>query len=1093
MSDRRRFAHIWNRLLLSGTCLVLFAGCVEDPFEPVRLQGRDSERAALVALYEATDGQGWRRRANWLSDEPLWSWAGVRVDDSARVVQLRLSNNNLRGSIPAEIRYLTALEILSVADNRLSGTIPPEIGELGALTVLDMANNRLPGTIPAELGNLSNLIHLDLSRNRLTGPMPASLGGLTSLRFLSFVQNDLTGPIPAGLGNLHELVEMHLSVNELTGPIPAELGNLVNVIDLQLGINELTGAIPAELGNMASLGELNLRYNDLTGPIPAELGNLASLGHLALTGNRLTGPIPPELGNLPNLTVMYLGGNRLTGPIPGGLGNLPLIDVMYLSNNDLTGTIPPELANLNTLRILELGGNDLTGAIPPELGGFATIHDLGLSHNNLTGPIPAELGSIGSLIHLDLSHNDLTGPIPPQLADLALLTWLDLSGNDLTAHIPAQLGQLDLLSALNLRDNGLTGPIPAELANLGRLNSLQLAGNQLTGSIPPEFGRILQAEFLNLSDNELTGPIPPTLGDLGRLLVLDLSGNDLAGQVPEELGDLADLETLSLRHNSRLSGELPGRWMNLGNLTTLVAGRTGVCAPDEPELLLWLESIPRRRVSSCREVAAYLVQTVQSRRFPVPLIAGRDALLRVFPTARRTTDAGIPNVRASFYLDGTETHTVDIPGKPTPIPTAIDEGSLLKSANAEIPGHLVQPGLEMVIEIDPEGTLDPELGVTRRIPDNGRVAIRVEAMPPLDFMLLPFLWSEDPDSAILELVEEMAANPSTHQLLASTRARLPVAELTAEAHEPVWTSSNDVGELYRETEVIRFMERGGLMIGFIRYMGMMSGAVEGGTGESSRGGRHGFAVPDAHAFTRQVGHFFNLGTAPCDQEYPDPYYPHEDGSIGAWGYDPGVGELVSPSTPDVMSRCGPVRWISDYHYTNAYSFRLVDEGVRDPSAAAPVRSLLLWGGVDAGGEPFLEPALVVDVPPALPPAGSEHQLTGRTAGGEELFSVRFGMLEVAGGDGGSSFVFALPVRGEWEDRLAGITLSGPGGTVTLDRESDRPVAIVRDPWTGRVRGILRGASAVGLGGGDEGGDRLALQGHEVMTSRGIPGAGAWRR
>lgn len=98
---------------------------------------------------------------------------------------------------------------------------------------------------------------------------------------------------------------------------------------------------------------------------------------------------------------------------------------------------------------------------------------------------------------------------------------------------------------------------------------------------------------------------------------------------------------------------------------------------------------------------------------------------------------------------------------------------------------------------------------------------------------------------------------------------------------------------------------------------------------------------------------------------------------------------------------------------------------------------------------------------------------------------------MGGSDGGSSFVFALPVRGEWEDRLASITLSGPGGTVTLDRESDRPVAIVRGPRTGRVRGIPRGASAVGLGGADGGGDRL--QGLEVMTSRGVPGPETWRR
>ncbi|MXW17565.1 MAG: hypothetical protein F4Z83_08500, partial [Gemmatimonadetes bacterium] len=1096
-------------LFFLGVCLALFAGCLEDPIEPQ--PGEDSERAALVALYEATEGPGWRFRGNWLSDEPVWRWHGVTVDDSLRVVQLRLSDNALRGSIPAELANLTALEVLSVRGNRLSGTIPPQLGDLSALTLLDLGDNRLSGTIPAELGNLTNLVHLDVAQNRLTGAIPASLGRLTALKFLNFIQNDLTGPIPAGLGNLRELTELLLAANELTGPIPAELGNLAGLAEMQLQVNHLTGPIPAELGNMTNLRGLDLGYNDLTGPIPgelgaldslrlmrltvnrltgpipAELGNLPNLSHMILSGNRLTGPIPAELGNLPNLTTMYLDGNRLIGPIPAGLGNLPLIDIMSLSRNDLTGPIPPELAKLNTLRSLDLSDNALTGMIPQELGGFPVIHDLDLSNNSLNGLIPGELGNLGTLVNLSLPYNDLTGPIPTQLANLASLARLDLSNNELTGQVPEQLGQLHLVR-LNLRDNHLAGPIPAELAQLGRLEDLHLAGNRLTGSIPSQLGRMGRLELMDLSRNELTGPIPPALRDLVRLRDLDLSSNDLAGQVPEELGDLATLATLNLRHNSRLSGEIPARWMSLGNLGTLIAGGTRVCAPDDPGLQLWLESIPRRRVSSCQEVAAYLVQAVQSRRFPVPLVAGEDALLRVFPTARRTTDAGIPSVRANFYLDGTKTHTVEIPGKPTPIPTEIDEGSLLKSANAEIPGHLVQPGLEMVIEIDPEGTLDPALGVTPRIPASGRSAIRVETMPPLDFMLLPFLWSEDPDSAILDVAEEMADSPVTHELLAPVRTRLPVADLTAEVHEPVWTSTNEVGELYRETALVRSMERGGALIGLTRYMGMMSGAVEGGTGLSSRGGRHGFVVPDANAFLQQVGHLFNLGSAPCEEEDPDPYYPYTDGSIGAWGYDPGVGKLVSAATPDLMSSCGSVRWISDYHFTNAYTYRLVDERVRGSAAAAPVRSLLVWGGVNADGAPFLEPALVVDAPPTLPPAGGTHQLTGRTAAGDELFSVRFGMAEAAGDDRGSSFVFALPVRAEWEDRLAGITLSGPGGTATLDRESNRPVAIVRDPGTGRIRGILRGASVAGLGGGYGRGDRF--QGLEVMTSRGIPGTEA---
>ena len=33
----------------------------------------------------------------------------------------------------------------------------------------------------------------------------------------------------------------------------------------------------------------------------------------------------------------------------------------------------------------------------------------------------------------------------------------------------------------------------------------------------------------------------------------------------------------------------------------------------------------------------------------------------------------------------------------------------------------------------------------------------------------------------------------------------------------------------------------------------------------------------------------------------------------------------------------------------------------------------------------------------------------------------------------------LPVQPGWAGRLAGITLSGPGGSVTLDEETDRPM------------------------------------------------------
>ncbi|MDE2753788.1 MAG: hypothetical protein OXI83_14520 [Gemmatimonadota bacterium] len=159
-------------------------------------------------------------------------------------------------------------------------------------------------------------------------------------------------------------------------------------------------------------------------------------------------------------------------------------------------------------------------------------------------------------------------------------------------------------------------------------------------------------------------------------------------------------------------------------------------------------------------------------------------------------------------------------------------------------------------------------------------------------------------------------------------------------------------------------------------------------------------------------------------------------------------------------------------------------------AAQEAESLLLWGGTDEEGEPFLNPAFVVHAPPALPDPAGEHRITGRTAGGAELFSVDFDMPEVADGDGSSSFAFVLPVQPGWAGSLANLTLSGPRGSTTLDSDTDSPMTILLDPSTGEVRGILRDmpqADAAALA-SQEGPDSL-----EVLFSRGIPDAAAWSR
>ncbi|MCE2441541.1 MAG: leucine-rich repeat domain-containing protein [Candidatus Latescibacteria bacterium] len=251
-----------------------------------------TDKDALVALYNATDGANWDTNTNWNSSAAIDTWYGVRTDAAGRVDSLNLRNNSLSGSIPAELGDLTNLKYLALNNNSLSGSIPAELGDLTNLRELYLHENNLTGPIPAELGNLTKLETLDLRDNKenrnggLTGSIPAELGDLTNLKELNLFNNSLTGSIPAELGDLTNLNRLVLNSNALTGSIPAELGDLDSLKHLDLSDNSLSGSIPAKLGDLTNLQFLYLNRNDLTGSIPTEFINLSELEYLRVSSER---------------------------------------------------------------------------------------------------------------------------------------------------------------------------------------------------------------------------------------------------------------------------------------------------------------------------------------------------------------------------------------------------------------------------------------------------------------------------------------------------------------------------------------------------------------------------------------------------------------------------------------------------------------------------------------------------------------------------------------------------------------------------------------------------------------------------------------
>ena len=287
----------------------------------------------LLAVRDTLVGGG--TAINWATSLPIEEWTGIEVHRfTGRVVELRLSDQGLSGTIPAELGSLTELTVLSLPNNGLTGMIPPQLGNLKRLQELWLSNNRLTGMIPPQLGNLKRLQELWLSNNRLTGTIPPELGNVPYLQYLSLSQNELTGTIPPELGRLRNLDWLLLGNNRLTGPIPAELAGLAKLVTLWLHDNELTGPIPAALGRLSKLRQLLLYNNQLTGSIPPELGRLTNLTALRLSDNQLTGSIPRSLPKLTNLISLFLAGNRLTGCVPASLRDVDRSDLHRLALPD---------------------------------------------------------------------------------------------------------------------------------------------------------------------------------------------------------------------------------------------------------------------------------------------------------------------------------------------------------------------------------------------------------------------------------------------------------------------------------------------------------------------------------------------------------------------------------------------------------------------------------------------------------------------------------------------------------------------------------------------------------------------------------------
>lgn len=117
---------------------------------------------ALKALYEATGGENWTN--TWDLDQPLSTWYGIELNADSRVNRISLNDNNLSGTLPAEIGDLNTLEIISVTNNKLSGKVPESLATPPLLYWINISHNEFEGKLPDFTG-LYQLTYLNVADN----------------------------------------------------------------------------------------------------------------------------------------------------------------------------------------------------------------------------------------------------------------------------------------------------------------------------------------------------------------------------------------------------------------------------------------------------------------------------------------------------------------------------------------------------------------------------------------------------------------------------------------------------------------------------------------------------------------------------------------------------------------------------------------------------------------------------------------------------------------------------------------------------------------------------------------------------------------
>lgn len=586
---------------------------------------------------------------------------------------------------------------------------------------------------------------------------------------------------------------------------------------------------------------------------------------------------------------------------------------------------------------------------------------------------------------------------------------------------------------------------------------ISAASEGVIGTVPLTIGASARPSVASVTVTINSAQLTPPQGTQAIAVLRDSAGNALVGR-----------SIAWSSSNTAVATVAPG-----GYVTSVAAGSATITAQSEGKSGSATVSVTLPPpASNLTIVAMHLQQVVQDLAGTVPIVAGREALLRVF--VRASTAGSAPAaVRVRLY-NGTallRTDTIAPPG--SSVSTSIAEGVLASSWNLLLPAPLVQPGLRVLADVDPANVVAEGNEGDNSFPASGSPQLAdVRVVAPFAGRLVP----------ILQRATNLQGDVSTTnaaQFLAYARALYPLQQLDVDVRAVFTTNApalqpNDANggwsQVLGELNALRTAD------GSARYYyGVVRTPYNSGlAGMGLVGGRAAmgwdFLPSGDEILAHEVGHNFGRLHAPsCGAASSDPAFPFAGGVIGAYGYNVAANALLPPTTPDVMGNCeGP--WISPYTYAGVLAYRATNPLVLAPRVAATTSrsGLLVWGRMHRGTM-TLEPAYEVEAPPALPKRPGRHLLEGFGARGEQLFAFSFDADQIADSPDSTArhFAFVIPLEsldratltrmrwthdGQRAENATPLMNAPDGAAVTVDRVSATTVRVRWSPDA--VKGVL---------------------------------------